>query len=223
VDTKRSSYAVLYAAVLGLVCALALTAVNRATEERKAANARAEEVRNILAVLDVPFATGATSSDLLELYRENVSEVDRGDVTFFVYDHPEEGLLYATRFEGAGLWGPMEALLSLRDDMRTIYEVSFYRHEETPGLGGEISSYWFEDQFRGKSIVDESGSPGIEIVPAGAEGISEVDAISGATMTGDRVEAMLNGAIDRIVSAGEAADRTDDIRSRSGSGADGQD
>jgi Na+-transporting NADH:ubiquinone oxidoreductase subunit C len=203
VDTKRSSYSILYAAVLGLACALALTAINRATEERKAANARAEEVRNILGVLDVPFEPGASSARLLEVYRRNVSEETTGGVTFYVYDHPDEGRLYSTRFEGAGLWGPMEALLSLREDMRTIFEVSFYRHEETPGLGGEISSYWFEDQFRGKSIVDEGGEPGISIVQAGAQGVSEVDAISGATMTGDRIEKMLNDLIDRIVSGSD--------------------
>jgi Na+-transporting NADH:ubiquinone oxidoreductase subunit C len=200
VDTRRSSYSILYAAVLGLVCALALTAVNRATEERKAANAKAEEVRNILTVLGVPFSAGASASALLETYSENVSEKELAGLTFYVYDNPEAGTLYATRFEGPGLWGPVEGFLCLEGDLRTIHAITFYKQEETPGLGGEISSPSFENQFEGKSIVNEAGKPGISIVSGGAEGISEVDAISGATMTGDKVQEMLNNVIDRIVS-----------------------
>jgi Na+-transporting NADH:ubiquinone oxidoreductase subunit C len=198
VDTKRSSYSILYAAALGLVCALSLTAVDRATEERKVANAQAEEVRNILTVLGVPFDAGASAAGLLETYNENVSEGERGGVSFYSYDNPEAGTLSAMRFEGPGLWGPIEGLLCLEEDMTTIYAVSFYRHEETPGLGGEISSDWFQGQFRGKSIVGDSGSPGIRVVGDGADGTSEVDAISGATMTGDKVEEMLNDLIEKL-------------------------
>jgi len=199
VDTKRSSYAIFYAAALGLVCALALTAIDRATEERKAANARAEEVRNILTVLGVPFDATAQAAGLLETYEANVSEEARGGVPFFVYDNPEAGQLAATRFDGPGLWGPIEGFLCLEEDMRTIYAVSFYKHEETPGLGGEISADWFQDQFRGKSIDDGSGLPGIRVVGDGAAGSSEVDAISGATMTGDKVEEMLNSLIEELL------------------------
>lgn len=199
-DTKRSTYSILYAAALGLVCALALTAVDRATEERKAANARAEEVRNILTVLGVPFDAGASAAGLLATYGETVSEEERADVDFFVHDNPEAGRLSATRFEGPGLWGPIEGFLCLEEDMTTIYAVSFYRHEETPGLGGEISSDWFQGQFRGKSIIDGSGIPGIHIVNNGADRIVEVDAITGATMTGDKVEEMLNSLIEELAS-----------------------
>lgn len=201
-DTKRSSYSIFYAAALGLVCALALTAIDRATEERKAANARAEEVRNILTVLGVPFDATATAAGLLDTYEANVSEEERGLVSFFVYDNPEAGRLSATRFEGPGLWGPIEGFLCLEEDLTTIYAVSFYKHEETPGLGGEISADWFQDQFRGKSIVDGSGAPGISIAGDGGDGISEVDAISGATMTGDKVEEMLNSLIEELVDGG---------------------
>ena len=201
-DTRRSVYSITYAAVLGLVCALALTAVDRATEERKAANARAEEVRNILTVLGVPFDSGAEASELLETYAGSVSEEERGGVRFYVYDHPDAGKLSATRFEGPGLWGPIEGFLCLRGDMRTIYAISFFRQEETPGLGGEISSEWFLAQFRGKSIVDDEGTPGISIVADGADGATEVDAITGATMTGDKVEEMLNRLIDELAGGG---------------------
>jgi Na+-transporting NADH:ubiquinone oxidoreductase subunit C len=198
VNTKRSSYSLLYAVVLGVVCALALTAVDHATQERKAANAKAEEVRNILGVLGVPFDAKATSEELLKIYADKVTQEKQGSLTFYVYDNPKAGKLYATRFSGPGLWGPVEGFLCLEGDMRTIYAISFYKQEETPGLGGEISSKSFESQFHGKSIVNEQGKPGISIV-ARAEGISQVDGITGATMTGDKVQDMLNSLIDQIV------------------------
>ena len=201
-NTKHSGYAVAYAAVLGLACALALTAVDGVTASRKKANAEAEEIRNILSVLGVPFEAGAGASGLIATYELMVASEERGGLTFYVYDHPEKGRLRATRFSGQGLWGPIEGFLCLEEDMRTVYALSFYRQEETPGLGGEISSEGFLDLFRGKSIVDPLGAPGIRIVGDGADEINEVDAISGATMTSDRVEAMLNDVIDGIVEEG---------------------
>ncbi len=83
--------------------------------------------------------------------------------------------------------------------MRTIRGVTFYEQEETPGLGGEIVTAGFRDQFIGRSIVDEAGNPGIIISSGGEPAANKVDAISGATMTCDKVQAMLNEAISSIV------------------------
>ena len=199
-NKKHSGYAILYAALLGLVCALALTGVDRFTAERKAANEQAEEVRNILGVLGVPFEAGASAAELLSVYESNVRDEERNGRGFFVFDHPSEGELLATRFEGPGLWGPVEGFLCLRGDRETIYAVSFYRQEETPGLGGEISSDAFQDQFRGKKITTAAGV-GIRVVADGADAPNEVDAIAGATMTSDKVQAMLNETIEEIVGA----------------------
>ena len=195
---KGSLYTLTYAAALGLVCALALTAVDRFTESRKVANAKAEEVRNILSVLDVPADDGASPDELLGVFDANVAEEELGGRAFYSYDHPEKGLLRAVRFEGPGLWGPVEGFLCFEEDMRTISAVSFYKHEETPGLGGEISTTAFTGQFEGLASAGADGSPGIRVVGDGADGPNEVDAISGATMTSDKVEDMLNRVIEDV-------------------------
>lgn len=197
---KRGSlYTLAYAAVLGLVCALILSAVDGFTATRKDANAEAEEVRNILAVLDVPVEAGAEPQELLRVFKENVVKEVRGTRAFYSYEHPVEGLLRAVRFAGSGLWGPVEGFLCFEEDMRTIFAVTFYRQEETPGLGGEISSSAFTDQFEGLSAVGSDGSPGIRVVGDGADEINEVDAISGATMTSDKVEDMLNRTLEEMI------------------------
>jgi Na+-transporting NADH:ubiquinone oxidoreductase subunit C len=98
-------------------------------------------------------------------------------------------------FTGPGLWGQIHGILALEPDLQTIRGVRFYRHEETPGLGGEISAAWFLEQFPGRKLVGEDGTPGFRIPkPGGAKGApNAVDGISGATMTCDRVQDMLDG------------------------------
>jgi Na+-transporting NADH:ubiquinone oxidoreductase subunit C len=197
---KRGSlYTLVYAAVLGLVCALTLTAMDQFTAPRKAANARAEEVRNILGVLDISADSDASPDELLGIFDSKVTEEERGGRTFYSYDHPEKGILRAVSFAGPGLWGPVEGFLCFEEDMRTISAVSFYKHEETPGLGGEISSSAFTGQFEGLSAVGSDGRAGIRVVGDGADASNEVDAISGATMTSDKVEDMLNRVIADVV------------------------
>ena len=83
--------------------------------------------------------------------------------------------------------------------MKTIRGITFYEQEETPGLGGEITAAWFREQFVGKSIIGADGKPGIIIRRGGEPAPNKVDAISGATLTCDKVQAMLCEAIESIV------------------------
>jgi Na+-transporting NADH:ubiquinone oxidoreductase subunit C len=92
-----------------------------------------------------------------------------------------------------GLWGVIKGVLALQPDLQTIKGISFYQQEETPGLGGEIGSEWFAKQFVGKRILSGSGAPGFRVLRPGASpGPNEVDGISGATMTSNRVQLMLD-------------------------------
>jgi Na+-transporting NADH:ubiquinone oxidoreductase subunit C len=200
---KGSFYTLGYAACLGAVCALLLTAAASFTQPYKDANAKAEEVLNILEVLKVPFQDGASSEQLLEIFDTNVQEQKQNGRVVYVYSSPQAAgrpEAVVIPFSGPGLWGRIKGFLAMEPDMRTIRGVTFYEHEETPGLGGEIASSWFRKQFEGKSIVDETGKAGIIIQRAKREAArNEVDAITGATMTCSKVEAMLNAVIRDIV------------------------
>ena len=199
---RNSLYTLLYAVVLGLICATALTAVDRFTADRKQANAKAEKIRNILGVLGVPFNSDASSEDLVKIYNDNVSEKPLGKLTTYVYRSSSGNSdveAVAVPFAGPGLWGPIKGFLAMNMDKETIIGITFYQQEETPGLGGEISSQWFRRRFEGRTIRNLAGKPGIRIRRGGAKALNEVDAITGATMTCDKVEAMLNAVIRRIV------------------------
>jgi Na+-transporting NADH:ubiquinone oxidoreductase subunit C len=200
---RGSLYTLAYAAVLGAVCALLLTGAGQLTAPYREANAKAEQIRNILSVLDVPFGRSTSSQDLLKLFEKNVRREERAGLAWYAYVEAGRGQQVRARafpFAGSGVWGPVKGFLSLEPDMRTIHGITFYQQEETPGLGGEIASAWFREQFKGKFIEDDAGNPGIRILRGReASASNEVDGISGATMTCTRVEAILNGVIERIV------------------------
>jgi len=198
---KGSLYTLAYAAVLGTVCALLLTAASIATAPYREANAKAEEISNILTVLKIPFEDSTSSEKLLEIFKNNVREEVLAEETLYIYSSAQGQVeAIAVRFSGRGLWGPIKGFLALESDRRTIRGVTFYEQEETPGLGGEIVSSWFRQQFIGKSIIDKTGSPGIIIQSiSGETSRNQVHAITGATMTCEKVQAMLNKVITKIV------------------------
>jgi Na+-transporting NADH:ubiquinone oxidoreductase subunit C len=198
---KGSLYALIYAAVLGSVCALLLTAAAEVTAPYRQANAEAEEILNILVVLDVNLPPDTSAKQMKELFNNNIREELQNDVESYVRFQPdakEKILAVAYHFSGPGLWGPIKGFLALEPDMKTIRGLTFYEQEETPGLGGEIASSWFRKQFVGKSIADERGNPGIIISSSGEAAPNKVDGISGATMTCDKVQIMLNELIEKI-------------------------
>ena len=199
---KGNLYTLIFAFLLGTACALLLTAMAEFTEDRKAANAEAEKNFNILNVLGVPFEASASSENLQVIFNESVKEKKSDDVTLYEYAPADAGgkvVSAAIPFAGPGLWGPIKGFLALEPDMRTIKGLTFYQQEETPGLGGEIVTEGFRSLFAGKSIINKAGTPGIAIKAGSGKLENGVDAISGATMTCDKVEDMINEAVVKIV------------------------
>jgi len=198
---KGNVYTLVYAAVLGTACAMVLTFAASFTAPYKKANAEAEEVKNILLALNVSVPDKASSEQLVEIYKENVQEQEQGDIKTYVYTPStnNDGGAIALRFVGPGLWGPIKGFLALDPKLTKIRGITFYEQEETPGLGGDIVNASFRDKFVGLMIRDEAGNPGIIIKNGGEAAANKVDGISGATMTCDKVQEMLNEAIQSIV------------------------
>lgn len=101
---------------------------------------------------------------------------------------------------GKGLWGPIWGYIALEEDFNTIYGTVFDHKGETPGLGAEIKTDMFKDQFKGKTLFEDGKLVSITAHKGGqgaakAAGNTEhgVDAISGGTITSKGVEAMMKG------------------------------
>ena len=187
---KDNLYTLGYAVTVGAICAGLLTAAAEFTAPYREANQRADEMRNILAVLEIPVGPRAGAEELTEVFEQRVRRETKDSLTvyFLVGDDPQaEPELVAVDVVGRGLWGPIRGFVSLEPDWDTIRGVTFHDHNETPGLGAEISHDSFLDQFRGKRLTDEDGKPALQVVSSGADGPWQVDGISGATITCDRV------------------------------------
>lgn len=92
---------------------------------------------------------------------------------------------------GAGLWGPVWGYLALDTDLATIAGAYFDHESETPGLGAKIKDDpAFAEQFKGKKLDLESAETPFSIIKVGSEETtcSNVDAITGATMTSKGLE-----------------------------------
>ena len=71
----------------------------------------------------------------------------------------------------------------------TIRGLEFLVLEDTPGLGMRASEDVFKEQFEGK------GGEALTVTDSGNPGDSQIDAISGATITSNAVTNAVNGAI----------------------------
>ena len=100
---------------------------------------------------------------------------------------------------GAGLWGPVWGYIAFEADGNTIHGAYFDHESETAGLGAKIKDDpAFQAQFVGeKAFFGES--PIFAIVKGGApkeDGKSltdnKIDAITGATMTSQGLDAAIN-------------------------------
>jgi len=110
--------------------------------------------------------------------------------------------LYIMPVRGNGLWDAIWGYIALNDDLKSINGVYFDHKGETPGLGANITESFFTEDFKGEHLYDASGNfKGIEISKSNGDPNNEdktdnqVDAISGATITGNGVGAMINSGI----------------------------
>lgn len=198
---RNSLHTLLFAAVLGVVCSTLLVTASLFTAPYQKANQKADQVRNYLAALEAPLPENASAADLIAIFDRTLRPVERNGLECLEYrpegaDAPQA---VAVAFSGPGVWGPIEGVLALEPDMGKIRGIRFFKHEETPGLGGEIASTGFLDRFKGKTIVAPDGTPGFRVLNRGtAGGPNEIDGLTGATMTSDRVGKMLDTLAKRI-------------------------
>jgi Na+-transporting NADH:ubiquinone oxidoreductase subunit C len=98
---------------------------------------------------------------------------------------------------GQGLWSTMHGLLALAPNGRTAKGLTFYEQRETAGLGSEVASPKWLGQWSGKTVIGPDGEPVIEVVKGSVAANApnaerKVDGLSGATLTSDGVENLMD-------------------------------
>jgi len=129
------------------------------------------------------------------------SDIDIADIK----RHPDKMIVYNVKdpdgsgeivkrifpLYGRGLWSTMYGLLALDKDMSTIKGFTFYKHEETPGLGGEVDNPKWKALWKDKKAFDISGDKidlkikviKGQVVKGRPESGSQIDGLSGSTLT----------------------------------------
>lgn len=104
--------------------------------------------------------------------------------------------LYVFPMRGKGLWDAIWGFVAL--DKSFVVQGVFFDHAgETAGLGAEIKQRYFMDDFEGENIMDGDAFKGITVAKGNNDPVNtnktdnKVDAIAGATITGDGVTAMI--------------------------------
>ena len=107
---------------------------------------------------------------------------------------------YIIPMRGKGLWDAIWGFVAV--DKNMIVQGVYFDHKgETPGLGANIKQRYFMDDFIGESILNNGNYVGISVAkgnndPANElKADNEVDALAGATITGDGVSAMIKQSI----------------------------
>ena len=104
---------------------------------------------------------------------------------------------YVAPIRGKGLWDAIWGYVSMDENM--VVQGAYFDHKgETPGLGANIKQRYFMDDFIGEHLMTEDGVfKGITVKKGNNDAVNEdktdyeVDAIAGATITGDGVSAMI--------------------------------
>lgn len=198
---------IIFATVLCVVCSLLLTAASTGLKTFQQKNIEVDRQKNILKAFgivgeDQKIDAARIQSEYTQ-YVKSFWVDDTGrilkpdqrspeDLPIYLYIKNEKVQAYVLPIDTRGLWGEIHGYLAIDNDGTTIRGFTVYKHQETPGLGGEIESRWFRKNFEGKKILNSRGQfASIHIAKGNAadamppdKRINYVDGISGATMTG---------------------------------------
>jgi len=173
----------LFILILGSVCTSLLLWIRGYTLPRIE---QYQELRLKSSILE---AAGIYSSEdeVDKAFQKNIREMEKGGQIFYLSPNNH----YIFEFEGRGLWGMIEGVITLNRDLETIENIRIVSQEETPGLGGRISEEDFLSGFKRKKTLPRL----LLALRRKAVKANEVDAITGATMTSKALIDMINESV----------------------------
>jgi Na+-transporting NADH:ubiquinone oxidoreductase subunit C len=193
---KKRLFSVAYMFGLTFFFTALVSGIYEANEERIAINEQIRLQKVVLEVLGIKPEPGTTDRRVREIFERRIKVEEReGRILYRGFAGDGKTLVgYAFPLYGPGFWGSIYGMMGVDPQLERVIGVAFYRHSETPGLGGRITEGWFKDQFAGKRLL-RRGKEGkyFSFVPTGtARADNELDAITGATGTSRGVERLVN-------------------------------
>ncbi len=197
---KKQLLSVVYMFLITLFFASLVSTIKLLSERKIESNQAIKLQRIILKVLDISIKERISDEELSRLFAIRVRNIRVDEKTLYVGYREDEEIIqgYAIPVGGPGFWGPIQGMVGVNPEATKILGIAFYKHNETPGLGGRITEDSFLDQFKGLPLHPIMGDQSIfYLKPAGIrKAPNELDAITGATNTSSAVEAFLNQELD---------------------------
>ena len=197
-NTNSNSYIIIYSAILVVVVAFLLAFIFQALKPMQDANVALDVKKQILYSLNIRNLDGAEAE---AKYAEVVKEEKEKDgQKYYLCEIDGEDILVVS-MKGMGLWGGISGYVSIHgDETPTVYGAYFNHESETAGLGAEIKdSQAWQEKFQGKKIYSDDGQLAIGVVKKVENPASEVDCVTGATLTSNGVSDMLRDGLKQYI------------------------
>lgn len=217
-NTNSNAYVMGFAVTMCVAVSAVLATLASALKETQAAAAEFDRQKNVMMAAGLIQAGDTRSREDLEaLFRERITEVTvdtetgakvEGTAAEVSEKRKEDPLRYRVvgtskdddgavdtiilPVSGKGLWSTIYGYIALESDKDHVRGITFYKHGETPGLGGEVENPQWTGQWVGKSIRRDDGIGVIvkkgKVDPGVAkEKAHYVDGLAGATITSNGV------------------------------------
>lgn len=212
--TNSNTYTIIYSAVLVIIVAFLLAFVSMSLKEKQETNVALDQKKQILYSLNI---RGLNNTQVEKTFDKIVKgkdvnyQSDVCDARQLIAPNPmdgKDGIYYCEveghhirvlPLKGMGLWGGISGYLALEGN--TVYGAYFNHESETAGLGAEIKdNQQWQEKFHGKKVYDEkTGEFILSVVKKVKNPASEVDAVTGATLTSNGVNDMIHAGLQKYI------------------------
>jgi len=197
---QSNLYVLSFMAAITIILGFLLSFAATSLKAKQDFNVEIDMKKNILSSLNIPAdkSQKLSQNDIQALFEKEITTLtineaglksDEGNLTVYIATAGNKPTGYSIPISGKGLWSTVYGYLALQPDGNTVKGINFYKHGETPGLGGELEKEWFTSNYIDKKIYNLEGKlVGVEIVKGvvnlnNDNAIHQVDGISGATLT----------------------------------------
>ena len=227
IKTNSNSYTIIYSAVIVVIVAFLLAFVFQALKPMQDANValdKKKQILNSLNIRDLSNEEADAKYKEVVIADEVIDEKGKiveagtqgGEKAGFKLESKDykagKLALYICKVNGSrkyvipvygmGLWGPISGYIALNEDKATVYGAYFNHESETAGLGAEIKdNVAWQEKFQGKKVFtsgdDKTIALGVE--KNVTDPATQVDAVTGATLTSNGVRDMLHEALGKYL------------------------
>lgn len=194
--TNSNTYTIIYSSVMVIVVAFLLAFVYQALKPMQDANVALDLKKQILYSLNLRDLDNAQAE---RTYNEVVKREEQVDGNTLYVCEVDGRPKYVLPLKGMGLWGGISGFIAVNDDRQTVYGAYFNHESETAGLGAEIKdNRAWQEKFRGKHLFKKgSADVALAVKKKVDDPDTQVDAVTGATLTSNGVSDMLREGIEK--------------------------